>query len=156
MKLDPISPRAKALQHSMISGLSVSEVFLLVFWGSGLLSWFSNLPRGRCTCICRGRGLVYLTPASTRWRYFPHWFQSVVMEGVWKMCRPTQMSRAGSLQLPFSGSPHRRRINHRFCVPGFHQIPAFTLPVSKLSAFQVAQYSCIFLRHMAVVQTSKV
>ena len=31
-----------------------------------------------------------------------------------------------------SGKPHRRAINHPSCVPGFHQNPAFTLPMSKL------------------------
>ena len=35
-KLDPVSPRAEALQHSMISRLGV-ELFVLVFWGTDLL-----------------------------------------------------------------------------------------------------------------------
>ena len=37
MKLDPISPRAEALQHSVISRLGVCKGFMLVFWGCGLL-----------------------------------------------------------------------------------------------------------------------
>ena len=41
------------------------------------------------------------------------------------------------------GGPHRRANNHLSCVTGFFQIPAFTLPVSELSACHTAQHSCV-------------
>jgi len=46
----------------------------------------------------------------------------------------------------FLGSLHRRVNNLPSHVPGFHQIPAFILSVSELSACQMAQYSCVLSR----------
>ena len=55
-KPGPISSRAKALQHSMISRLGVCKRFVLVFWGSAgsqvALPWKDALAGGR------GQGLV--------------------------------------------------------------------------------------------------
>ena len=36
-KVDPISPRAEASKHSMVSWLGSSQGFVLVLWGRGLL-----------------------------------------------------------------------------------------------------------------------
>lgn len=72
--LDPVFPRAEALQHSLISKLGVCKGFVLVFWGKGLLlilRW--TCPKGVTPAGHRA------ALASTWWCCFPHWGWSVLV-----------------------------------------------------------------------------
>ena len=59
--------------------------------------------------------------------------------------------KARSLTCHSSGSPHRRANNLPSCVPGYHNIPAFILSVSELSACQMKQHSCVLSQVCSLV-----
>lgn len=66
-------------------------------------------------------------------------------DGVWGMAPPHSFfPRAGSSHVLFFRKPSQRSRQSPLCVPSFHQIPAFTLPASKLPDCQGAQCSFVF------------
>lgn len=138
----------------MISRLGVHKGFVLVFWGGAcalLLRW--TFPTGDAPTGYRGVGLgvsgsgVYLVAL-----FLSHWGQAARTWYKW-LCLDFLSPERGAQAHNSSGSPQGWANNHPSCVPSFHQIPAFTLSLSKMFDCQVGQHSYILSQAWLVSET---
>ena len=121
----------------MISRLGACKGFVLVFWGWGLLHWFSGWLALVKIHLWGSGSSLHCGCCDA------HWSLSVLMGGVKWHCPTLSSLEQGVCTCYSSESPHRRANFLPFFVPSFHQISAFTPSASVLPVCRVAQYSYV-------------
>ena len=82
------SPRAGVLQFCELCKLGLTWMFLLIFWGKGLLCWFSGVVSlAVLHCPCQGGRAVSYAPDYSMWLLFPEGFPHHFRGWEWK-CEP--------------------------------------------------------------------
>ena len=82
------SPRAGVLQFCELCKLGPTWMFLLIFWGKGLLCWFSGVVSlAVLHCPCQGGRAVSYAPDYSMWLLFPEGFPHHFRGWEWK-CEP--------------------------------------------------------------------
>ena len=82
------SPRAGVLQFCELCKLGLTWMFLLIFWGKGLLCWFSGVVSlAVLHCPCQGGRAESYAPDCSMWLLFPEGFPHHFRGWEWK-CEP--------------------------------------------------------------------